>query len=238
MSIWNKLGLADAAAMSSLQQELAAVRAENEQLHKAYAEKLESLVSSQNGEIGKKMNQLYQIGVSEAETAHREHDGFYKALTEFQEKNIENSLSLGSEIKHLNQQAAKILEYLEQMRPLWEETAHYTVKLESAIGCLEKQGQVMLQTMKETDQTLEMFREEMKMESGAISAAIASGQTETLQHVETLNSSINRLIELEGKTSESLRETMENLPEIREYLYHLWEAMKLVWVNDLIEDLK
>lgn len=40
-----------------------------------------------------------------------------------------------------------------------------------------------------------------------------------------------------AETLSTLDRTLQELPDVKEYLYQLWDAMKLVWINDLLNDI-
>lgn len=63
-------------------------------------------------------------------------------------------------------------------------------------------------------------------------------QTEQQVALEPQVAQLRTLVELCNKTAEgisSTQTTLEDLSPMKEYLYSLWEAMKLVWINDLID---
>lgn len=61
-----------------------------------------------------------------------------------------------------------------------------------------------------------------KLESGL------SGQDYALADI---TRQINKTVTMLGEAQDSLKE----LPAVKSYLYELWEAMKLVWVNELLD---
>lgn len=68
-----------------------------------------------------------------------------------------------------------------------------------------------------------------------ILTALQEGQQEAAKtHAMELEAILNHCQETTTKLTDT-QNVLTELPAIKEYMYSLWEATKLVWINDLIE---
>ena len=158
MSIWSRLGLADAASMAALRQEMDELRAENELLRTEQAKQVEKTIQSGMEDIRQQIARLQQILMPELSAA-------------AQDRRDDRAL-LGELLAGLS----RLEEQLGQLLPLKEETTDLR-------GIVER---------------------------------LSEKQNETIKALANANVAF------------------QSLPEMKAYLYQLWDAMKLVWINDLI----
>ena len=183
MSLWSKLGLADAASVVALQQELKELKLENERLQQENIQQWRAFFQSQATEIHQTLVQHQQEVFVQVEKSRQEHQAISAAMAAGQKGNsslLEQLLSVSSMLSELKSQAE------------------------------EQQKQLLL-----------------------LQKRFAADGSE-------LKETILRLAENQKRNTETLSnmdKTLQELPGMKEYLYHLWDAMKLVWINDLLNDI-
>lgn len=170
MSLWSKLGLADAATVAALRQEVQELKAENQRLQQENIQQFQAILQSELAQIGHALAQSRQEFFAQGAMAQRERQVISDALTAGQETN----------------------------RGMMEQLLSVSEQLSS----LERQSSDDGTSLKEA-----MCR-------------LADNQT---RNTEVLA---------------SMAQTVQELPGMKEYLYQLWDAMKLVWINDLLDHCK
>lgn len=183
MSLWSKLGLADAASVAELQQELKELKLENERLQQENLPQWHASFRSQATEIQQRLVQYQQELQVQVEKLRQEHQAISAAMAAGQKGNsslMEQLLSVSAMLSELKNQAE------EQQKQLL---------------LLQKRFAADGSELKET--ILQLAENQKR-------------NTETLSNMD---------------------KTLQELPGMKEYLYHLWDAMKLVWINDLLNDI-
>ena len=183
MSLWSKLGLADAASVVALQQELKELKLENERLQQENIQQWRAFFQSQAAEIHQTLVQHQQEVFVQVEKSRQEHQAISAAMAAGQKGNsslLEQLLSVSSMLSELKSQAE------EQQK-----------QLPSLQKSLAADGS-------ELKETILQLEEDQKR------------NTETLSN---------------------MHKTLQELPGMKKYLYQLWDAMKLVWINDLLNDI-
>lgn len=178
MSLWSKLGLADAATVAALRQELQELKTENQRLQQENIQQFQVILQSELAQIGQALAQARQEFSAQGAAAQRKRQVISDALTAGQEAN-----------RGMMGQLLSVSEMLSAMKQQTEEQ----------LLSLERQSSDDGASMKEAMRRL------------------ADNQT---RNAEVLA---------------SMAQTVQELPGMKEYLYQLWDAMKLVWINDLLD---
>ena len=183
MSLWSKLGLADAESVLALQQELKELKFENEKLQQENLQQLRTSVQSQVAEIQQMLVSHQQELLVQMEKSRQEYQAISASMAAGQKWNsglMEQLLSVSAMLSELKNQAE---EQREQLLSLQRSLANDSSGLKEAV--------------------LQLAENQKR-------------NTETLS---------------------TLDRTIQELPDVKEYLYQLWDAMKLVWINDLLNDI-
>ena len=178
MSLWSKLGLADAATVAALRQELQELKTENQRLQQENMQQFQVILQSELSQIGQALAQSRQELSVQGAAAQRERQVISDALTAGQESDrgmMEQLLSVSEKLSAMKQQTE------EQLSSLERQSSDDGISLKEAVRRL------------------------------------ADNQT---RNAEVLA---------------SMAQTVQELPGMKEYLYQLWDAMKLVWINDLLD---
>lgn len=233
MSIWSKLGLADAASMAAMKEEILALRHENRELHEAQskqsqqlheshiactheaAEKIENKISG----MGEQLESLHPVWVSSlrdsqqeimsAEIAHRNQILQQVSVLLTNQELLKKGVS--SMETSRDKSLAQITDLLHEIRDLQGRT----------ITNLETQLSELASTCQVISGGVDALKETAQAQSGIEENLVA--QLDSWQ------------IALQKILSESQGVT-EDISFLKKYTESLWEAMKLVWINDLIDD--
>ena len=247
MSFWSKIGLADAMTLAKLQEELCVLRSENSRLHNALSEQL----VHQHGEITETIEQSSEIiskglatiieqgkisyaGINETL---RNQGEFQKEFATFKTDDID-------QIRELLVDTQKSLDTLRE-----EETAR-----EESVRSLNALSQKKQETMEQMLTAIAKMSEdgfEITQKRAAEMHEAICALSERSKDIYKLSSdsstSLNDMSESTQKFQGEILEAIQCIASYREeqdkrigdmekYLCALWEATKLVWINDLIED--
>ena len=233
MSIWSRMGLADAASMAAMKEEILALRQENRELHEAQAKQSRQLsdgyfdytreaaenIEHKVSEIGAQLNSLQpalaenlrdsQQEILSAEIAHRNQVLQQVSVILANQELLKKGVS--SMETSRDKSLAQITDLLHEIRALQSRTI---TNLETQLSELASTCQVIsggVNALKETAQAQNGIEENLV-------AQLDSWQI-ALQKI---------LSESQGVT--------EDISFLKKYTESLWEAMKLVWINDLIDN--
>lgn len=233
MSIWSKLGLSDAASMAAMKEEILALRQENRALHEAQskqsqqlheshiactheaAEKIENKISG----VGEQLEFLQSVWVSSLRDSQQE----ILSAENTHKDQVLQQVSVVRENQELLREGISSItasreKSLAQITDLFREIRSLESKASSS---LQAQLSELHNACHVISDELAFLRETARVRNGTdekMIAQLVSGQTE-LQKI---------LNESQG--------IAENISFLKEYTESLWEAMKLVWINDLIDD--
>ena len=222
MSFWSKLGLADAAALAAMREEIFSLRQENAKLHATQA--------AQTQQVCDDVMKTLQ-GASEREE--KKASDFEEQLKELRlglELNIRTGQreilaagqccqdSLMQQMAILQESSrkqalAQIVELFEGMRAIQEQVGS---DMNSQFSELKKMSQEIADELDFLKIKADMYGGDSKR----MAEQLASGQV-ALQKM---------LSRTQG--------AVEEISFLKQYMESLWEAMKLVWINDLLDEAK
>ena len=235
MSFWSKLGLADAAALAAMREEIFSLRQENAKLHATQAAQTQQVCDDvmktlqgasereekKASDFGEQLKEL-RLGLElNIRTGQREilaagrccQDSLMQQMAILQESQKVLKEDLSAQEISRKQALAQIVKLFEGMRAIQEQVGS---DMNSQFSELKKMSQ-------EIADELDFLKIKADMYGGAskrMAEQLASGQV-ALQKM---------LSRTQG--------AVEEISFLKQYMESLWEAMKLVWINDLIDEAK
>jgi len=235
MSIWSKLGLADAESIAALQSELAALRAENARLQEELSDQNRQIFSRTMDELEKGFRSVEGAAVRLCERV----EAMPPVLSaEVQDCRAAVTAAGEAVRERMDQQTEILRQGQEGLKILLSGLGEQQQKLEAGFHAA-------LAAQQEREDALRAELSAAQRESVAV--------TEELRRLHdrigTMDQGpIKELLEKQKKQGERLgavQAAVDNIAPLREYTESLcgytnslWEAMKLVWINDLIDDCK
>lgn len=230
MSFWSKLGLADTASLEAMKEEILALRQENCALHNAQEQhakqaqdsclacvhEIAASVESKVAAIGKQTQALQPELISCLRDSKKEilfsgdshRDHVIRQLTVVLENQESLKESLSSAATSRKQALAKITELLTQMRSVQEQA-----------------NENMGERYSELHKACQMISDRL----GSLQAAADTQSNVSKGMVEQLDSELKEVLA-------ATQGVVEDISFLNKYTESLWEAMKLVWINDLLDD--
>jgi len=262
MSIWSKLGLADAAELSSLRKALAEAQAENERLHREYTQKIEFLLLGYTEECKQGIERIHCSLIDERELVLNAVTSTTENLCRAEQKVCEDIEILGKKsdrisntVMNESSRAQDLQEKLMQaVIAQGSNFSKHLFSLKEVLCRIEGQEEMLKQILSESKDAIFTVKDmettatqEQELAFGKLSdlSQDVLDQLEELSLIrgevkkqnQELNDSLRRIMENQEMTLKMAEVNKDDLPQIKEYMYHLWEAMKLVWINDLIDEL-
>ena len=222
MSFWSKLGLADAAALAAMREEIFSLRQENAKLHATQAAQtqqvcddvMKTLQGASEREEKKASDfeeQLKELRLGlelNIRTGQRE----ILAAGQCCQDSLMQQMAILQEISR-KQALAQIVELFEGMRAIQEQVGS---DMNSQFSELKKMSQEIADELDFLKIKADMYGGDSKR----MAEQLASGQV-ALQKM---------LSRTQG--------AVEEISFLKQYMESLWEAMKLVWINDLLDEAK
>ena len=235
MSFWSKLGLADAAALAAMREEIFSLRQENAKLHATQAAQtqqvcddvMKTLQGASEREEKKASDfeeQLKELRLGlelNIRTGQREilaagqccQDSLMQQMAILQESQKVLKEDLSAQEISRKQALAQIVELFEGMRAIQEQVSS---DMNSQFSELKKMSQEIADELDFLKIKADMYGGDSKR----MAEQLASGQV-ALQKM---------LSRTQG--------AVEEISFLKQYMESLWEAMKLVWINDLLDEAK
>lgn len=235
MSFWSKLGLADAATLAAMREEMFSLRQENAELHATQAaqtqqvrddvmktlqgasereEKKASDFEEQLKELRLGLELNIRTGQQELLAAGQCcQDSLMQQMAILQESQKVLKEDLSAQEISRKQALAQIVELFEGMRAIQEQVGS---NMYSQFSELKKMSQEIADELDFLKVKADMYGGDSKR----MAEQLASGQL-ALQKM---------LSRTQG--------AVEEISFLKQYMESLWEAMKLVWINDLLDEAK
>lgn len=235
MSFWSKLGLADAATLAAMREEMFSLRQENAELHATQAaqtqqvrddvmktlqgasereEKKASDFEEQLKELRLGLELNIRTGQQELLVAGQCcQDSLMQQMAILQESQKVLKEDLSAQEISRKQALAQIVELFEGMRAIQEQVGS---NMYSQFSELKKMSQEIADELDFLKVKADMYGGDSKR----MAEQLASGQL-ALQKM---------LSRTQG--------AVEEISFLKQYMESLWEAMKLVWINDLLDEAK
>lgn len=235
MSFWSKLGLADAATLAAMREEMFSLRQENVKLHATQAaqtqqvrddvmktlqgasereEKKASDFEEQLKELRLGLELNIRTGQQELLVAGQCcQDSLMQQMAILQESQKVLKEDLSAQEISRKQALAQIVELFEGMRAIQEQVGS---NMYSQFSELKKMSQEIADELDFLKVKADMYGGDSKR----MAEQLASGQL-ALQKM---------LSRTQG--------AVEEISFLKQYMESLWEAMKLVWINDLLDEAK
>lgn len=235
MSFWSKLGLADAATLAAMREEMFSLRQENAELHATQAaqtqqvrddvmktlqgasereEKKASDFEEQLKELRLGLELNIRTGQQELLVAGQCcQDSLMQQMAILQESQKVLKEDLSAQEISRKQALAQIVELFEGMRAIQEQVGS---DMNSQFSELKKMSQEIADELDFLKIKADMYGGDSKR----MAEQLASGQV-ALQKM---------LSRTQG--------AVEEISFLKQYMESLWEAMKLVWINDLLDEAK
>ena len=235
MSFWSKLGLADAATLAAMREEMFSLRQENAELHATQAaqtqqvrddvmktlqgasereEKKASDFEEQLKELRLGLELNIRTGQQELLAAGQCcQDSLMQQMAILQESQKVLKEDLSAQEISRKQALAQIVELFEGMRAIQEQVGS---NMYSQFSELKKMSQEIADELDFLKIKADMYGGDSKR----MAEQLASGQV-ALQKM---------LSRTQG--------AVEEISFLKQYMESLWEAMKLVWINDLLDEAK
>lgn len=235
MSFWSKLGLADAATLAAMREEMFSLRQENAELHATQAaqtqqvrddvmktlqgasereEKKASDFEEQLKELRLGLELNIRTGQQELLVAGQCcQDSLMQQMAILQESQKVLKEDLSAQEISRKQALAQIVELFEGMRAIQEQVGS---DMNSQFSELKKMSQEIADELDFLKVKADMYGGDSKR----MAEQLASGQL-ALQKM---------LSRTQG--------AVEEISFLKQYMESLWEAMKLVWINDLLDEAK
>lgn len=235
MSFWSKLGLADAATLAAMREEMFSLRQENAELHATQAaqtqqvrddvmktlqgasereEKKASDFEEQLKELRLALELNIRTGQQELLAAGQCcQDSLMQQMAILQESQKVLKEDLSAQEISRKQALAQIVELFEGMRAIQEQVGS---NMYSQFSELKKMSQEIADELDFLKVKADMYGGDSKR----MAEQLASGQL-ALQKM---------LSRTQG--------AVEEISFLKQYMESLWEAMKLVWINDLLDEAK
>ena len=235
MSFWSKLGLADAATLAAMREEMFSLRQENAELHATQAaqtqqvrddvmktlqgasereEKKASDFEEQLKELRLGLELNIRTGQQELLAAGQCcQDSLMQQMAILQESQKVLKEDLSAQEISRKQALAQIVELFEGMRAIQEQVGS---DMNSQFSELKKMSQEIADELDFLKIKADMYGGDSKR----MAEQLASGQV-ALQKM---------LSRTQG--------AVEEISFLKQYMESLWEAMKLVWINDLLDEAK
>lgn len=240
MSFWNILGLASAADIQALQEELRTVREENAQLHDQAAEKSATARQEYAEELRRAVQELSQK-TDELKTE------WAKGMAAVHEER----LAVQSSVDCVKEELSRgLLESSAQQRTTGEQVIQKVQMTSGQISELKEQLEAMegrlpdfaanhwkiLETVAQVNSRGEEMYSELQESLGNAERRLQETirQTVPQKQLECLREDQTQTLELLAQA----QTTLGAIPEMKDYLSMLWEATKLVWVNELLDALE
>lgn len=235
MSIWSKLGLADAASLAVLKEEIYSLRQENEKLHEAQSKHTQQLYDSCTDRM-----EDTAVGVERKVSGLEEQ---LKALQSELESNLRDSqkeiLSAGNSHRdHVMHQVSIILENQKLFK---EYISSITASRERAFAQIMELLNEMRSLQDRTSGNLQTQYSELS----SVCHVISDGLVSLKENAQAQNGIVEKMVDQldsgQIELQKILNETQsvaEDISFLKKYTESLWEAMKLVWINDLLNDAK
>ena len=235
MSFWSKLGLADAATLAAMREEMFSLRQENAELHATQAAQTQQVCDDvmktlqgasereekKASDFGEQLKEL-RLGLElNIRTGQREilaagrccQDSLMQQMAILQESQKVLKEDLSAQEISRKQALAQIVKLFEGMRAIQEQVGS---DMNSQFSELKKMSQEIADELDFLKIKADMYGGDSKR----MAEQLASGQL-ALQKM---------LSRTQG--------AVEEISFLKQYMESLWEAMKLVWINDLIDEAK
>lgn len=235
MSFWSKLGLADAATLAAMREEMFSLRQENAELHATQAAQTQQVCDDvmktlqgasereekKASDFGEQLKEL-RLGLElNIRTGQQEllvagqccQDSLMQQMAILQESQKVLKEDLSAQEISRKQALAQIVELFEGMRAIQEQVGS---NMYSQFSELKKMSQEIADELDFLKVKADMYGGDSKR----MAEQLASGQL-ALQKM---------LSRTQG--------AVEEISFLKQYMESLWEAMKLVWINDLIDEAK
>lgn len=235
MSFWSKLGLADAATLAAMREEMFSLRQENAELHATQAaqtqqvrddvmktlqgasereEKKASDFEEQLKELRLGLELNIRTGQQELLVAGQCcQDSLMQQMAILQESQKVLKEDLSAQEISRKQALAQIVELFEGMRAIQEQVGS---NMYSQFSELKKMSQEIADELDFLKVKADMYGGDSKR----MAEQLASGQL-------ALQKMLSRT-----------QDAVEEISFLKQYMESLWEAMKLVWINDLLDEAK
>lgn len=262
MSIWSKLGLADAAELSSLRKALAEAQAENERLHREYTQKIELLLLGYTEECKQGVERIHCGLIDEreivlnaiactTENLRKAEQKVYEDIENLGKKSDRISDTIMNEASRAQNQREKLMQGIISQG---NEFTQHLSSLKEVLCRIEGQEEILKHILSESKDAIFAVQEmettatqEQELAFGKLRdlsqdvldqlEELSLIRREAKKQNQELNDSLKRIMENQEMALKTAEVNKDDLPQIKEYMYHLWEAMKLVWINDLIDEL-
>ena len=233
MSFWSKLGLADTASVEAMKEEILALRQENSALHDTQAKRMkqvhdsclgcvrEAAVSAESkvAVISEQLKALQPELISclrdskqeilSSGDSHRDHVVRQLTVVLDNQEFLKESLSAATASRELS--LAQIVELINEMRSAQEQASRNIV-----------------------DQYSELSKACQMISDGLVSLK---------ENVDAQSSVSKKMVDQLGSGHDELQRILtatqgvvEDISSLNKYTESLWEAMKLVWINELIDE--
>lgn len=233
MNIWRKLGLADAASMAALLKEVLALRQENRELHQAQDRQSQQQYDGYM-DCTREAVASIEHKISQAEEELR---SIQPAL----ETNLRDSRQeiLSVENTHKDQVLQQMSIVLENQKLLKEGISSITVTKEKSLAQIVALFNEMRSLENKTSSSLQAQLSELNAAYHVISEGLAFLRKNAMARNGIEEKMIAQLDSGQTEIQKILNKSQgvaEDISFLKEYTESLWEAMKLVWINDLIDD--
>lgn len=286
MSFWSKLGLADAASVAAMKDEILALRKENSELHEAQARQTQQLyndcvdgmrktavsIEGKVSMIGEQMEALQPELVSclhdskqeilSAGSSHQDHVmRLLTVMLDNQESFKENVSSMAASRE---QALSQIVELINEMRAVQERTLSQIAELTNRMESVHEQT---LPQIAELTSGMSTVQEQALPQIVDLINGMRADQEQAVKHLEEQYSDLDtacqtisdRLVSLKENEDRqrdisqkmvdklgaghielqnilnTTQDIAENISFLHKYTESLWEAMKLVWINELVD---
>lgn len=257
MSLWTKIGLPDQTMVAEIQEELHALREENQRLMAEHTQFLAAHIQRENAHSDENIKQeisakstrqceLMQNLEQKIIELKRSQSVSFATTDTFLEQlqsslndaigKIENEVhALRDESQHLIVNRTQLITDCVQAETTKSAQA-IQQKIDTGIG----QHTELKQKLEVAQQSQSEFRSAIQTILEELQESLRTSSKETKQEniqVKDLSKRILAVVDAQKALLESmaLQDKLNEIPEIHEFLLKLWDAMKLVWINDLLD---
>lgn len=228
MSFWSKLGLADTASLEAMKEEILALRQENCALHNTQAKHMEQVHNRCLGFVHESAVSVESKVAMISEQLQSLQPELISCLRDSKQE------ILSSGDSHRDLVMRQLTAVLEKQDSLKEYLSSATTSREHALAQITELLDQMRSTQEQVRQNLEKQYSELGQTCQMISAVLVSLKTTADTQSGVSTEMINQL----GSVLTATQGIVEDISFLNTYTESLWEAMKLVWINDLLDDAK